>query len=279
VSDADATPAALARLCAAALPPEGLTPTDLEACCFGSGARVITHPDGAEAGAAVYVVRDFPEHGIKVGWLLLVAVAPAVQRRGAGRALVAQVLDACRAEGALELHTGNAAPRYVWPGVDLSNTAALSFFQTLGFEPYDHALNMLLPVSFRAPAPPGVAIERETGDGAAAFARRDFPHWEDEVARGIETGSTFVARDASDGATIAFACHSVNRHTWIGPMATDPARRQAGTGHALLGALAADIEARHGVEHAEISWVAPIPFYAKAGATAHRAFRIHRYRF
>jgi hypothetical protein len=62
-------------------------------------------------------------------------------------------------------------------------------------------------------------------------------------------------------------------------MATDPQRRQAGTGHALLGVLAEDIEARHGVTHAEISWVAPIPFYAKAGATAHRAFRMHRYRF
>jgi hypothetical protein len=59
-------------------------------------------------------------------------------------------------------------------------------------------------------------------------------------------------------------------------MATDPRRRLAGTGHALLGALAADIGTRFGATHAEISWVAPIPFYAKAGAVAHRAFRIHR---
>ena len=70
----------------------------------------------------------------------------------------------------------------------------------------------------------------------------------------------------------------MNRHTWIGPMATDPQRRQAGTGHALLGALAADIADRFGATHAEISWVAPIPFYAKAGAVAHRAFRMHRFK-
>jgi hypothetical protein len=59
-------------------------------------------------------------------------------------------------------------------------------------------------------------------------------------------------------------------------MATDPERQHAGTGRALLGALAEDIETSYGVPAAEISWVAPIPFYAKAGATAHRAFRIHR---
>jgi GNAT superfamily N-acetyltransferase len=236
----------------------------------------VVHADGPDAGAAVYVVRDFPEYGFNVAWLLLVAVAPERQRRGEGRALVERVLDDCRREGVSEIHTGNAAPRYIWPGVDLAKTPALAFFQSIDFEPYDHALNMLLPTSFRAPTPAGVVIERETGDGAVELARLGFPHWEDEVARGVERGGTFAARDASDGTTVAFACHSVNRHTWIGPMATDPERRHAGTGHALLGALAADIADRSGATHAEISWVAPIPFYARAGAVAHRAFRIHR---
>ena len=62
--------------------------------------------------------------------------------------------------------------------------------------------------------------------GAIELARREFPDWEDEVARGIERGTTFAARDAA-GETIAFGAHSVNRHTWIGPMATDPARATA----------------------------------------------------
>jgi GNAT superfamily N-acetyltransferase len=275
----DVTPDDLAGLCAAALPHEDLTAADLEACCSGPGTRTVADDAGPDAGAAVYIVREFPEYDFKAAWLLLLAVPPERQGRGAGRALVERVLDDCRREGVAQLHTGNAAPRYVWPGVDLANTAALAFFQTLGFEPYDHALNMLLPTTFRAPTPVGVVIERETGPGAADFARREFPHWEDEVARGVECGGTFAARDASDGTTLAFACHSVNRHTWIGPMATDPARRSAGTGHALLAALAEDIEVRFATPHAEISWVAPIPFYAKAGAVAHRAFRIHRFTF
>jgi GNAT superfamily N-acetyltransferase len=120
VTAAEAAPAGLARLCADALPHEDLTADDLERCCFGPGERVVTHADGANVAAAAYVVRDFPEHGLKVAWLLLLVVAPERQRTGAGRSVVERVLDECRREGVLELHTGNAAPRYVWPGVDLS---------------------------------------------------------------------------------------------------------------------------------------------------------------
>jgi mycothiol synthase len=264
-------PEQLAALCGAALPEEQLTVDDVATCCFGPGSDVI----GDGQAAAAFVVKDFPEYELKVAWLLLVAVGPEAQRRGRGRAVVEEVIERCRAEGARELHTGNAAPRYVWPGVDLASTAALAFFQSIGFEAYDHGLNMLLTTSFRSPPPAGITIERETGDGAAGLAREHFPNWEDEVLRGAARGTTFAARDAG-GATVAFACHSVNRHTWIGPMATDPNKRHAGTGHALLGALAEDIEAQYHVSAAEIAWVAPIPFYAKAGAVANRAFRMHK---
>jgi mycothiol synthase len=265
-------PEALERLCAAALPHEALTADDLATTCFEGGGEVI----GDDDAAAAFVTKQLGE--VTTAWLLVLVVSPNQRRQGRARALVDEVIQRCRARGAAELHTGNCAPRYVWPGVDLSATAALACFQTLGFEPYDHGLNMTLPTTFRSAAPPGVVVERESGSGAVDLATRAFPHWVDEVVRGTERGTTFAARDA-DGATIAFAAHSVNRATWIGPMATDPERRHAGTGHALLGALAEDIEDHHGVPSAEISWVAPIPFYAKAGAVAHRAFRIHRVRF
>jgi len=265
-------PEVFAALCAAALPHEQLTADDLLTCCYGPDSEVI----GDDAGAAAWLWRDFG--GVKVAWLLLIAVAPDLQRKGRARALVGDIVRSCRDVGVTELHTGNCAPRYVWPGVDLSATAALAFFQELGFEAYDHGLNMLLPTTFTAPAPRGITIERERDEGAMTLARREFPHWEDEIARGAARGTTFAARDES-GETVAFGAHSVNRRTWIGPMATDPGRRHAGTGHAILAALAADILATHGAEHAEIAWVAPVPFYAKAGARAHRSFRMHRLRF
>ena len=65
--------------------------------------------------------------------------------------------------------------------------------------------------------PAGIAVEREDGDGAAALAARCFPHWCDEVDRGVAAGTCYAARDSSE--TIGFACHSVNRAGWIGPMA------------------------------------------------------------
>ena len=265
------TPEVLSALCETALPDEGLSVEDLRESCFGPDAETVGGPDGA----VVWMHRDYGE--IRTGWILLLAVAPAHRRAGIGRALIEEVTIRARAASVGEIHTGNCAPRYVWPGVDLANTAALAFFQDLGFEAYDHGLNMALPTTFRAEPPPGITVERETGDGAVDLARREFPHWVDEIERGVRRGTTFAARGAS-GVTIAFGAHSVNRRAWIGPMATDPHRRQRGTGHAILGALAEDIAASSGDAYAEIAWVAPIPFYAKAGAVASRAFRMHRLR-
>lgn len=266
-------PAEVAALCDAALPAEALSVEDLTTCCFEGEGQVI----GDRDAAAAFVVKRYPGADAAVAWLLLLAVAPERRRSGLGRALVDEVVTRCRESQVGELHTGNCAPRYVWPGVDLSSTDALAFFQELGFEAYDHGLNMVLPTTFRAPPPAGVSIERECGDGAVALARRVYPHWEDEVARGIARGTTFAAR-ARDGKTIAFACHSVNRRTWIGPMATDPQLQHAGTGRALLAAIAEDIAGTYGADTAEIAWVAPVPFYAKCGATAGRSFRMHRRR-
>jgi mycothiol synthase len=176
----------------------------------------------------------------------------------------------------IDIHLGNAAPRYVWPGIPLDLTPAVACFQSLGFTPYDHGLNMNLSTGYRAAAPAGVLVERETGDGAIELARRAYPQWVEEVTRGMTRDGTFAARDTATGETIGFACHSVNRHGWIGPMATDPERRSRGVGNALLSALSEDIAAQHGLACGEISWASPVPFYAKAGATINRTFRMAR---
>ena len=81
-----------------------------------------------------------------------------------------------------------------------------------------------------------------------------------------------VARDSA-GATLGLGCHSVNRHGHIGPMATDPQRQRRGIGHAVLGALCADVAEMHGLDETDISWVGPVGFYAKAGARVSRVFR------
>ena len=257
-------PSELARLVSVALPDEGLTVADLETCCYGPDTDVV----GDEGAAAVLSVKRFGD--LAAAWLVLLAVHPDHRREGCGRALVEKTAARAREAGAVDLHLGTAIPRYVWPGVDFRFTAALSLFEALGFEPYGAACNMAIATSFRADPSAGVVVERETGDRATVLAARSFPHWVDEVERGTAAGTCYAARAGGD--TIGFACHSVNRRGWIGPMATNPDRQRAGAGRAMLGALCADLEAG-GLAEADIAWVGPIGFYAKAGARVSRVFR------
>jgi GNAT superfamily N-acetyltransferase len=260
-------PTELAALVAAALPDEGLTPRDLEVCCFGPGTEIV----GDCNAAAVVSLKQFGD--VSVAWLLLVVVHPDEQHLGRGRSVLAAAVDRARDRGAVELHLGNAAPRYVWPGVDFRFTAALALFESAGFEPYGAECNMVVATGFRAEPPSGVTVERETGGGAVDLAGRRYPHWVDETGRAVERGTCFAAR--ADGGTLGFACHSANRAGWIGPMATDPVQQRGGVGRALLGAVCADLEER-GRADADIAWVGPVGFYAKCGARVSRVFRTAR---
>jgi GNAT superfamily N-acetyltransferase len=257
-------PDGLAQLVSAALPDEGLTAADLDTCCYGPDTEILGDGDAA----AVLTVKG--SGGLAAAWIVLLVVHPDRRREGRGRGLVDESTTRARAAGAIDLHLGTAIPRYVWPGVDFRFTAALALFEATGFEPYGAACNMALPTSFRAGSPSGVVVERERGDGAAVLASRSFPHWLDEVERARAAGTCYAAH--AGGKTIGFACHSVNRAGWIGPMATDPERQGSGVGRALLGAVCESLAAA-GHAEADIAWVGPVGFYAKAGAVVSRVFR------
>ena len=229
------TPDSLAALCAAAMPEERLTAAELEHLCFGAN----EHGDrdeilGDERGVAVMQLQRFGEH--VAAWLVLTVVHPDHQSRGLGKELVQAVCDRARATGAHDVLLASAIPRYIWPGVDTANTRAGMLLETLGFEREWVGINMAIPTSFRRSPPDGITVEPETGDGAHAFAADAFPHWVPELDRAVELGTAVAARDAH-GRTVGFACHSVNRAGWIGPMATDPALQHGGVGSAVLGAV------------------------------------------
>ena len=253
------------QLLTRALPDEGLTLDDVQTCCFGPESELL----GDDTAAAVVKFHDFG--GYAAAWIIAIAVAPEHQREGLGRELLEAAVAWAGERGAQEVHLGTAIPRYLWPGVDFTFTPALCLFEAAGFQADGVGYDMALPTSFRADPPPGVAVERETGTGAIDLARRAYPNWEDEVTRGIERGTVFAAR-ADDGTTVGFGAHSVNRHGLIGPMATDPERQSRGVGNALLAALCVDIEAQEGTDVAQISWIGPARFYAKAGATVSRIY-------
>jgi predicted N-acetyltransferase YhbS len=263
------TPDALAALCAAAMPEERLTAAELGHLCFGAN----DHGDrdeciGDERGAAVMQLQRNGSH--VAAWLVLTVVHPEHQARGLGKALVHEVFDRARTAGAHDVLLASAIPRYIWPGVDTANTRAGMLLETLEFERDWVGINMAIPTSFRKRPPGDISVEPETGSGAHDLAAEAFPHWVPELDRAVQLGTAVAARDAQ-GRTIGFACHSVNRAGWIGPMAIDPSLQHGGVGSAVLGALCADLEAR-GVGTGEIAWVSNLRFYGKCGAQVSRVF-------
>ncbi len=269
----------LAALVAAALPDEELRASELVDTCWAEGGVVLGAPDGRGAVAVATAV----EGERTIGYVKLLVVDPAAQRRGAGRALLDAAHEWAFARGAAEIRAGAAPPFYVWPGCDVRHLGALCLFEAAGYWTVGAELNMSCATSLRVAPPDGVRVvrldaERRPADVAAVLAlvRAEWPNWEVETARGIERGTCHAALvDGPDGAPVAvgYASHSVNRRGWIGPMATDRRRQHGGVGAALLSCLCADLAA-DGLTRAEIAWVGPVRFYAKtANATVSRVFR------
>ena len=214
-----------------------------------------------------------------------VAVAPGATGEGRGRRLVEAAHDWAFDHGVRRVVAGGVGPYYLWPGIDVRATPALCLAESLGYRPDGAALDMACATSFRAPAPEGVEVRRvledADADAALAFCETVFadrPAWRHEVARGIEHGACLTAIDAATGAVLGFACHSVNRAGWVGPIGTDATARRRGIGAALLSGLCVDL-AVAGYPSAEIAWIGPVGFYARtAGATVSRVFQTASFR-
>ena len=258
-----------------ALPRERLTADELLAGCFDDPGVVLWLPDGS--GAVSAVTRSYGD--FTMGWTRLIAVSPDARRHGHGRALLAAAEEWAFSHGASEMHLGESAPFYFWPGVPGDAMEMLCLAEAARYEAVGGELNMSIATTFRAPVPDRVVLRRVVDDADAevvtAFTERHWPTWVAELRRGIEQGGCHAAFDQDDRAVLGFACHSVNRAGWVGPMGTDVACRGRGVGHALLSALCIDLMTAN-FRDAEIAWVGPVRFYAKAGARVSRMFRLYR---
>jgi len=261
--------ARILALVAAALPGEDLHDDDVIANLFDDPDPVLVVGDD-RGGFVAAVARGSVVH------IQLIAVDPSVRRQGIGAALVREVESWAFAEvGATAVVIGAGAPFYLFAGVDVRATAALCLFEAAGYQPRGAELNVSFSSRLRAPAPAGVelrrVLEEDDATRALAFVGRHWPNWVAETSRGVEHGACHVA--VADGAVIGFGCHSVNRLGWLGPMGTDPERRSAGVGTALLSVIAKDVMAA-GIDSVEVSWIGPMRFYAKAAdASVSRVFR------
>ena len=208
----------------------------------------------------------------------LLAVPPAARRRGIGGALVARAEEWAAANGCANVLFGLSSPGYLWPGVELGLTTMETFLVGRGYHEVMWAVNQVVDLPAGLPVGEARVARPEEVAQVTAFCRAHYAHWETEARWSFDEPSPKCAVWFEAGDLLGFACWSVTREGWFGPMATRPdlreGRNRRGIGTGTLG-VALDGLAADGYTTAEISWVGPERFYARAaGARAHRAFRV-----
>jgi len=164
--------AELTRLWNAAAPDEPLTRDEIATVCFDGAGVVLASDDGAGAVAAVVRQVSGPAgRSATRGHVRLLAVHPDRRRQALGSRLLAAAEDWLAGRDAATVTFGGDAPLYLWPGIDAAGLAMQGLALKAGYGVTGSALNVALPVSFRAQAPPGAVVRRLDEPGAAAAVR------------------------------------------------------------------------------------------------------------
>ncbi len=258
--------------------------TDAVGFCL---AKVVREPLGANGW--------FPERG----WVSLLAVHPAYQRRGIGSALLARAEQYLRAQRRTVIALGGD-PNHFLPGVPVDG-GALAFFRAAGYVFAADAYDLRRALSGSAPTP-GPSLPIAHGVTIRALRPADAPpllrfldevfpgRWRYTVGRVLERGGSIgdVMGVVAGARVVGFAqlYHPHSRWigpsvawTWgrdrpaggIGPMGLAPSFRGRGLGLALL-----DQSVRHlaqlGVEEIIVDWTGLRDFYGRLGFSVWRHY-------
>jgi GNAT superfamily N-acetyltransferase len=203
-----------------------------------------------------------------VGHLDLVVVRPAERRQGLGRQLLSTVESAL---GVPEMRIAGNPPCYGWPGIDVRYTPALCLAEAAGYQRDRIAWNMTAPLH-EVPEPGSVAgleIRRATEADLPALlpwvASTWNGVWEWEVSQSVGRNRAGCHIALRDGVPVGFAAYGALRPSLFGPMGTDPSAEGLGIGRVLLRRCLLDQRAM-GLDSAQIGWVGPVPFYARAAS-------------
>jgi GNAT superfamily N-acetyltransferase len=214
------------------------------------------------------------------GFIDLIAVAPGARGRGTGKQLLSAAEDRLRSAGASEIMLGGDSPVYAWPGVDPRYTAMTCLAERAGYRRVRDAVNMIVDLGAawldtaaddRLLAAAGITARRANpaeADAVAGWLRQGpwgNSGWPQEAARAIAADPPGCHVAVRDGHYLGFACHGVNRRGWFGPTGTLPREQGHGIGTALMRRCLVDIAAA-GHTCAQLGWVGPVRFYARAVA-------------
>ncbi|MEU4832589.1 GNAT family N-acetyltransferase [Streptosporangium sp. NPDC023615] len=222
----------------------------------------------------------------RVGHVDLLAVHPAAQGAGLGRALLVAAEEWLRDRGAVEVRLAGNPPCYAWPGIDVRHTPATCLAESLGYRRYHVAVNMTADLTGDLAgdlsADAGAARLEERGITVHAAAPGDRAAVRDFVAAQWHAGWAWEAERATgchyalrEGEIIGFASWGA-RPAWFGPMGTAPAARGLGVGGVLMRRCLAEQRAA-GLGSVQIGWAGPLRFYSREiGAYAERVFWLYR---
>jgi predicted N-acetyltransferase YhbS len=236
------------------------------------------------AGFIMGVARSFDED--KVGFVKLLAVDPATQRRGLGTQLLQRVESALWNDGVSHIRLIDSNPNYLQPGLDPRYTEAVIFFEHHGYKRFAETVNMeadLASRDFNTQATEeqlrakGIEIRRAIMGDRDDLMRLLDKHWKawiPEVDRTLLNYPVTLHVATHQNRVVGFSAYDGNNLNtgWFGPMGTDPALQGKGVGGVLLLRCLQDLKAQ-GHRFAVIPWVGPVGFYTHyAGARISRVF-------
>lgn len=251
------------------------------------------HGDGTGAGPGDggRVAAGASGPAASVGYLHLLAVHPDRRRRGLGRALLDAAVAELAALGATSVTTAGRPPRFGWPGPDIRYTTFGLLAESAGFtsDHLSHNMTVDLDAASRDGlldtaadvqrlAAGGVEVRRATAADLPAItaAAAEFGGtWPQEADISLGRDPVAVHLALRDGRVVGFACHATSRHGWFGPIGVSATERLGGVGAVLLRRCLVDVRAE-GRAQAQVCWVGPVRFYARAvGGYVDRTFASH----
>jgi len=241
--------------------------------------RLLAIQDGEACGFCGAALRDGQ------AYVHLFGVAPLYRRQGIGSQLLGEIEARALARGVQQIQVTGAPGGYFFPGVPVDATAAICLLERRGYRTdrtsrVDMDVDLLTAdldttEELGALAKQGITLRRASRaevPEVAHFAEQHFSrNWGLEAAGADGPEPTLLAA-WYQGEVVSFAVYDTLGHARFGPTGTRPDMRGRGIGGVLLKHCMETMRER-GDEHAQIIWVGPIGFYARAvGAQIHRAY-------